>query len=229
VRALIIQNEGAFGIMPFVAFRGHIDETCSLPICIYGRVFVTIYGNNSYCYYWSPSVIAISPIGKTLCEAFLRTWSTTDLYSNVWRLMDSEFDKLKLSSFYFFIKKSIVIPRKLLDMGCHLFCWERFNSISLLSGQSVYYHTPWLLFVQCVEHSCICYAKSAMNTKAIYILPEWPQFISATADLKLLRQISTVRLLFEKETYLSLSFLAYSLRYWVIDKDICVKMSSTHV
>ena len=31
VRALI-QYEGAFGGMSFVAFRGHIVETCSLPI-----------------------------------------------------------------------------------------------------------------------------------------------------------------------------------------------------
>ena len=50
-----------------------------------------------------------------------------------------------------------------------------------------------------------------MNTKAVYVLPEWPQFISVDIDFELLRQVSTVRLLFEKETCLSLSFLAYSL------------------
>jgi hypothetical protein len=50
-----------------------------------------------------------------------------------------------------------------------------------------------------------------MNTKALYVLAEWPQFIFATADIKLSRQISVVHLLFEKETYLSLSFLAYLL------------------
>jgi hypothetical protein len=33
VRALT-QYEGAFGGMSFVAFRGHIVETCSLPICL---------------------------------------------------------------------------------------------------------------------------------------------------------------------------------------------------
>ena len=30
--ARLIQYEGAFGGMSFVVFRGHIDETCSLPI-----------------------------------------------------------------------------------------------------------------------------------------------------------------------------------------------------
>jgi hypothetical protein len=40
-----------------------------------------------------------------------------------------------------------------------------------------------------------------MNTKPVYDLPEWSWFISATVDLKLLRQISIVRTSpFEKET-----------------------------
>ena len=29
----LIQYEGAFSSMSFVAFRGHVVETCSLPIC----------------------------------------------------------------------------------------------------------------------------------------------------------------------------------------------------
>ena len=62
-------------------------------------------------------------------KTFLRAWSITNLYSNVWRLIESEFDNLD-SLFYFFIKKSIVIPRERSNMGCYLFCWERFNSIS---------------------------------------------------------------------------------------------------
>jgi hypothetical protein len=68
----------------------------------------------------------------------------------------------------------------------------------VLLGQYVYCHPPWSSSVQFVEHLCTCYAKSPMNTKPVYVLPECPQFISATADLKLLRQISTVRLLLKK-------------------------------
>ncbi len=66
-----------------------------------------------------------------------------------------------------------------------------------------------------------------MNTKPVYDLPEWSQFIFA--DLKLLRQISTVRTSpFEKETYLS-KLVSWPIIHLVIDKDIYVKMSFTHV
>jgi hypothetical protein len=117
--------------------------------CLFFKVFVTIYGNCWYCYQWTSYVNPISPIVKTLCEAFfLRAWSTTDLYSIVWRLSDPEFDKLNFS-FYFFIKMSIVIPRERSHMGCYLFCWERFSSISCLE-QSVYCHRPRSLVVQFV-------------------------------------------------------------------------------
>ena len=102
---------------------------------------------------------------------------------------------------------------------------EKDSVLSHVWGQSVYCHLPWSLVVQYVEHLCTCYIKSSMNTKPVYVLHEWPQLISATAGHKLLRQISNVRLLFEKETYLSKSFLTY----WVIDKGISVKMSPTHV
>ena len=68
----------------------------------------------------------------------------------------------------------------------------------------VHCHPFWSLVVQCVDHLCICYADSPMNTKAVYILSECPQFISATVNLNLLRQISIVRLLLKKRhTYFS--------------------------
>ncbi len=68
-----------------------------------------------------------------------------------------------------------------------------------------------------------------MNTKPVYDLPEWSRFIFATADLKLLRQISIVRTSpFEKETYLS-KLVSWPIVHLVIDKDIYVKMSFTPV
>ena len=86
---VFIQYEEAFGGMSFVAFRGHMLRH---DHCLYDVwVCVTIYGNNWYCYHWTSYVNPISPIVKTLCEAFLRPWHTTNLYSNVWRLIDSEF------------------------------------------------------------------------------------------------------------------------------------------
>ena len=78
--------------------------------CLFVWVFVTIYGNNWYCYQWTSFVNPISLFVKTLCEAFLRAWSTTDLYSNVWKLIDSEFDTLNYL-FYFYIQKNLLWSR----------------------------------------------------------------------------------------------------------------------
>jgi len=64
-----------------------------------------------------------------------------------------------------------------------------------------------------------------MNTKPVYILPEWLQFIFATVDLKLLRQISTARILLQKShTEVEVS---EPMVYWVINTNIAMKMSST--
>jgi hypothetical protein len=62
----------------------------------------------------------------------------------------------------------------------------------------------------------------------VYVLREWTQFFSPTADLKLLRQISIVRLLLKKR-HNYLSKISWPIVYWVSDKDISVKMSFTHV
>ena len=84
----LIPYEGAFGDMSFAAFRGHIVEICSLPICL---SLCDYSWDRLYFYRWISSVNPISPIVKTLCEAFLRAWSTTVLNSIIWRLIDCEF------------------------------------------------------------------------------------------------------------------------------------------
>ena len=53
----------------------------------------------------------------------------------------------------------------------------------MILGQYVYCHAPWSLVVQNVEHLFTYYAKSLINTKAVYVLLECPQLISATSDL----------------------------------------------
>ena len=67
-----------------------------------------------------------------------------------------------------------------------------------------------------------------MNKKLLYVFHEWPQFQSATVDLKLLRQITIVRLLL-KNRHSYLSKISWPIVYWVIDKDISVKRSFTPV
>jgi hypothetical protein len=65
-----------------------------------------------------------------------------------------------------------------------------------------------------------------MNTKPVYVLPKCLQ-LSAIADLKLSRQISTVRLLLKKRhTEVKVS---WPIVHWVIDTDISAKMASTPV
>jgi len=64
-----------------------------------------------------------------------------------------------------------------------------------------------------------------MNAKAVFVLPEWPHVKPITNGLKFLRQILVVRLLLGKEKYLSQ--ISLPIIYWVIDKDISVKMSFT--
>jgi len=66
-----------------------------------------------------------------------------------------------------------------------------------------------------------CYSKSPMITKVVYVVREWTQFISPTADLKLLRQISTVRFLLKKR-HSYLSKISWLVVYLVIDKEIPV-------
>ena len=73
--------------MSFVAFRGHIVETCSVSICL---SLCDYLWDRWYFYHWISSINPISPIVKTLCKAFLRAWSTLVLNSIIWRLIDYE-------------------------------------------------------------------------------------------------------------------------------------------
>jgi len=195
--------------------------------CLFSLVFATIYRNNRYFYYWTFSVNLITQFVKRLVKRLKRASSTYYLYSNVCSLIDSKFDILN-PLFFFFIKSLLWARGDDQTWVVTYLCWERFNYISCFRGQYVYRHSPLSLIVQRVKHLLTWQAESQMNTKVRYVLPEWPQFIFVTFDIKLLRQISTIRLLFENEACLSLSFLAYYLLgHWY--KDITVKMPSTPV
>ncbi len=102
---------------------------------------------------------------------------------------------------------------------------EKDSVLSHVLGQFVYCYPSWSLVVQCVERLCTCYVGSPMTTKPVYILLDWPRFISATVDLKLSRHISTFRLLLEKRH--TLVKVSWPISHRVINKGISVKMSST--
>jgi len=70
--------------------------------------------------------------------------------------------------------------------------------------KSVVRNPPWSLVVQCVEHIRKCHAKSPTNTKAVIVLPEWPQFKYVTTRLKLLEQIPIDTPVFTKSSPLGI-------------------------
>ena len=129
---------------------------------------------------------------NALWSLFMRAWSTTDLYLNLWRLSDSEFDTLNSS--LFFSLKSLLWSLWNNQMWVVTYVVEKDRILSHVLGQFVYCHLD-LSDVQCVEHLCTCYST---NTKPVHVLSEWHIFLSATVDLKLLRQISIIRLLLKK-------------------------------
>jgi len=67
--------------------------------CLFVWVFVTIYGNNRYLYLWTSYVNLNTAIVIRFVNHLLRA---SNLYSNVWRLIDYEIDKL--NSLYYFLK-----------------------------------------------------------------------------------------------------------------------------
>ncbi len=93
----------------------------------------------------------------------------------------------------------------------------------------MYYYPPWSIAVQRVEHIRTCHAKSPVNTKALIVLPNWPQFNATTTGLKLLRQISTNTPVFTKPSTLGKGHtvvkVPWPINYWAIDKDSFVKVS----
>jgi len=109
------------------------------------------------------------------------------MYSNAWRLIDSEFDKLNV--LLSFSLEACCDPEGKNKHDLLPFYFENDSFVSHeVVGHSVFCNPPWSLVVQCVEHLRMCHAKPPTNTKAVIGLSEWPQFKSVTC-LKLLEQI----------------------------------------
>ena len=113
-------------------------------------------------------IIMNSTNSKPLVQR-LKHLPKTNLHTNAWRLIDSEFD----SSNALF---SLTIEA----------CWDLdgFNRHGLLplyfekycfvtrdiTRQFVYCNPPWSLAIHCVEHIRTCHATSLMNTKVDIVL-----------------------------------------------------------
>ena len=154
----------------------------------------------------------------------LKRASKTNLLSNAWRLIDSEFDKL-------YVLFSFSIEACYDSEGRNKHGMLPFNSEndSFLShevvGQSVLCNPPWSLVLQRVEHLRKCHAKSPTHTKAVILLPEWPQFKSVTTGLTLLEQIPIGTPVFTKPSPLGIRHnlvkVPWPVNYWVIHRHPC--------
>jgi hypothetical protein len=72
-----------------------------------------------------------------------------------------------------------------------------------------------------------------MNIKVVIVLPDSPRFNAATTGLRLLRQVPTNTQVFTKPSPLrkrhTVVKATWPINYWVINKDISMKVSPTHV
>jgi len=114
------------------------------------------------------SVNLIIPIVKRFVKRLKCVSSTSDFYSNVWKLIGSEF----------WIPYSI--RSRLWSqggdqpcMGCYLFVLRKIHFyLMFFGGQIVYCIPPESLFVHRVEHLRTCHAKSPVNAKAVFVIHE---------------------------------------------------------
>jgi hypothetical protein len=72
-----------------------------------------------------------------------------------------------------------------------------------------------------------------LKTKALIVLPNWPQFNASTIGLRLLRQVPIDTPVFTKPSPLGKRHIvvkvSWPINYWVIDNDTYVKVSPPHV
>ena len=116
-----------------------------------------------------PTHVNLQPL-KVSSKRAKRTLKT-NLTSNAWRLIDSEYDKLNV--LFSFSLEACCDPKGENRHGMLPFYSEE-DSFLLheVVGQSVFCNPPWSLVVQCVDHLRKCHAKSPSNTKVVIVLPE---------------------------------------------------------
>jgi len=142
--------------------------------CVFALVFATDYENSWYLYRWTFCVSLITSIVQRLENRLNHVSSTRYLYSNVWRLVDSEFDKLN-SLFFFFIKKPLVIPGGLSNMSCYLICLRKiqfylmsFGTICVLSLTFKIY-----LYNLLSTYALVMLSLQLISKQYVCVLPEW--------------------------------------------------------
>ena len=105
-----------------------------------------------------------------------------------WRLTEKEFDEL-----HGIHKFTVEGCCDSLGLNGHkgLPVYSKENSLfdHDVTGQLVYYNSPWSLAKQCVKHLRACHSRSPLETRAVVVLPDWPKFKTLTKELKLIKQL----------------------------------------
>ena len=154
------------------------------------------------------------------------------VHTNAWRQDDSEFHSL--DALFSFTLEAWCDPNGSNRHGLLPFYSEKESFLTRdIVGQSVYCNPPWSSAVHCVEHIRTCHAKSPLNTKALIVLPNLPQFNAATTGLTLLRQVPIDTPVFTQPSPLGKRHtfvkVPWPIHYRVIDKDTPMKVSPPHV
>jgi hypothetical protein len=184
-------------------FWGHIVETCSLPICL------------SLCDYLWEKLILLS-LDLFFIKANLFNYSNVlwSVFTSI-QYIRSLFQITETA--WFWILNSLFVYKQVdcapegtirhgLLPGLHMLLIN--TQCYLMFFVTICVLSPILIFDICVEHLCICYAKSLMNTKAIFVLPDglnwfyywWPLLVVTDTYCPSP---------FEKETCLSERLLTY--------------------
>jgi hypothetical protein len=148
--------------------------------------------------------------------------------------ISSQFDYMEtdwlwiLNSIFYFSKSLFIFGR---DDQTWVVTYYVENESILSHVFRVYCHPSWYLVIQCVEHWCICYAKSLMNTKQYMFYVNGINLYLLLPILNCCGRFLLSVFFWKRDivTYLLYIFFSWPIVYWVLDKDITVKKSSTLV
>ena len=105
----------------------------------------------------------VNPTNSELPVKKSKRLPKTNLHTNAWRLIDSEFNSL--NALFSFALEACCDPEGSNRHASLPFYSEKDSFLSRdIAGQSVYCNPPWSLAIQCVEHIRTCHAKSPLNT-----------------------------------------------------------------
>jgi len=114
-----------------------------------------------------PSSIKPHPSVKSYIKRFKRA-ANTNLYSNAWKLIYSEIEKLNV--LFSFSLEACCDPKGKNKYGPLPFYSQNDSFLPYeVVGRSVFCNPPFSLAIQCVEYLRMCHSKAPTDTKAVTV------------------------------------------------------------